>query len=618
MPRATRHLVSRPPASRRTPLARQVSRRALLRRSAVAAVGAAALGLVSCGDADGSEDQNEVTRDHELSSDIDADLGDTQEPARVRAPLLPSERESEQGGSLRTHAALDLLDFFDIHRSRFPTTQLFSALQQNKLLRYADINTGRLEPDLATIPELPDETTYVIELQPGVHWWDRSPTHGRPCTADDIRANFARQIAAADTSGAADPLFQRQAQYSTIAQMDVVDERTLVINTAEPDGTFLGTGLAGPWAFIQAPEVWEQAGDALRNQPLRVSAYSGTGAFQIDTFAAEQVIAFKHNPQYFRAGLPWLDAIELRHIIDPATQASAYMDGELDLWTPSDPLQIEPLLPDLPTHRIGERFLPFTIQLAFSFAQGSALNPFRDQRVAQAVHLALDRAAILAFAYGDFGRICGPVPPFALGWAMEEETLAETPGYRQDKSEDIAEARTLLSAAAFTETVPIAVPDVFEATYPGISALITETLTANLGLPVEVSALEYSAILTGMREGHPPASLGWGDPPIDSDPTADLLRSIHTTGSDNRGRLRDPAIDAGIERMRTTLEREERQQIFREAVQPLLLERPSWLVNVGIGVQRTISRPSIHLPRFGYGWDGHHFEQAWIEGGVTL
>lgn len=598
-------------------MARRVSRRALLRASAVATVGAAALGLVSCGDEDGGEDKGEAVHDREPPIAIDTELARTPAPARVLAPPRPSEGEPERGGTLRMHAALDLLDSFDIHRSRFPTTQLFSALQQSKLLRYADINAGLLEPDLAAIPELPDETTYVIELQPETRWWNRSPTRGRACTADDVRANFARQIAAADASGAPDPLFQRQAQYRTIARMDVVDERTLVISTTEPDGTFLGTGLAGPWSFIQAPEVWEQGGDALRNQPLRASTYSGTGAFQVDAFTAERVMAFKRNPRYFRVGLPWLDTIELRHMIDPAAQANAYWDGVLDLWTPADPLQLEPLLPDLPTHRIGERFLPFTIQLAFSFSQGSALNPFRDHRVAQAVHLALDRPAILALAYGDFGRICGPVPPFALGWAMEEEALAGTPGYRQEKSEDIAEARALLSAAAFTGAVPIAVPDVFEATHPGVSALVAETLTANLGLPVEVSIMEYSVILTGMREGNPPASLGWGEPPIDADPTADLLRSIHTAGPDNRGRLQDPAIDVGIERMRTTLEREERQRIFREAVQPLLLERPSWLVNVGIGVQRTISRPSIHLPRFGYGWDGHHFERAWIEGAAA-
>ncbi|MCY3887618.1 MAG: ABC transporter substrate-binding protein [Chloroflexi bacterium] len=598
-------------------MARQISRRALLRASATATVGAAALGLVSCGDEGDSEGKDEAVRDHDPSIAAGTELETTPAPARVLAPPRPSEGEPEQGGTLRMHAALDLLDFFDIHRSRFPTTQLFSALQQSKLLRYADINAGRLEPDLAAVPELPDETTYVIELQPEAHWWDRSPTHGRACTADDVRANFARQIAAVDASGEPDPLFQRQAQYRAIAQMDVVDERTLVLSTTEPDGTFLGTGFAGPWAFIQAPEVWEQGGDALRNRPLRASTYSGTGAFQIDTFAAERVIAFKRNPHYFRVGLPWLDTIELRHMIDPAAQANAYLDGDLDLWTPADPLQIEPLLPDLPTHRIGERFLPFTIQLAFSFSQGSALNPFRDQRVAQAVHLALDRPAILALAYGDFGRICGPVPPFALGWAMEEETLAGTPGYRPEKSEDIAEARALLSAAAFTGSVPIAVPDVFEATHPGVSALIAETLAANLELPVEVSTLGYNAILTGMREGDPPASLGWGEPPTDADPTADLLRSIHTAGPDNRGGLQDPAIDVGIERMRTTLEREERRRIFHETVQPLLLERPSWLVNIGIGVQRTVSRSSIHLPRFGYGWDGHHFERVWIEGAAT-
>ena len=388
----------------------------------------------------------------------------------------------------------------------------------------------------------------------------------------------------------------------------------LVISTEQPDATFLGPLLAGPWSFMQAPEAWELAGDAPRDEPLQASDYSGTGPFQVGSFQQERSIAFFRNPNYMRAGLPWLQRIELQHMIDSSDQANAYMNGELDLWSPADPLDLEPLLPDLPDHRIGERFLPFPIQFAFSLEEGSALNPFRDPRIAQAVHLALDRAAILAFTYGGFGRLSGPIPPFALGWTMEQAELAETPGYRSDKSDDIASARTLLSATGFSDPVPIAVPDIFEATYPGIGTLLHDTLAANLGLPVEVSTLGLNEIIAGLPEGQPAATLGWGESAVDPDPTADLLRFVHSEGRGNRGRLRDASIDAGIDRMRATLKPESRQRIFREEVQPLLLERPSWLVNVGIGVQRSISHPSIHLPRFGYAWDGHHFEQAWMEG----
>ena len=601
--------------SRRAPrrssaeLERRVSRRALLRGSAAAGVGATALGLVGCG----GDDDDAAASSRELP-DIDALLASVEEPTRALAPPRPADGVAAAGGTLRTHAALDLLDFFDIHRSQFPTTQLFSALQQSKLLRYSDIDAGLLEADLATIPELPDETTYIIELQPGVQWWDRDPTNGRALTADDVLANFERQIAGVDAGGVPDPLFQRQAQYLTIAGLDVVDERTLVVSTDAPDATFLGPVLAGPWSFLQAPEAWERGGDALRDEPLRASAYSGTGPFQVDTFAAERSITFKRNPSYFRAGLPWLDRIELQQLGDAAAQAEAYLSGALDLWSPADPLDLEPLLPELPDHRIGERFLPFTIQLMFSFEEASALNPFRDPRVAQAVHLGLDRAAILAFTYGGFGRVCGPVAPFALGWAMDEAELAGEPGYRREKGEDIARARALLSAAGFSGTVPIAVADVFEATYPGIGALLQQTLAANLGVPMEVSTRSLSEILAGLPEGEPAASLGWGAAATDPDPTAELLRSTHSSGRENRGRLRDAAVDGGIDRMRATLSRKSRQRIFREEVQPLLSERPSWLVNVGVGVQRSISRPAIHLPRFGYAWDGHHFEQAWIEG----
>ena len=586
---------------------RRLSRRALLGASARAGVGLGALLLAGCGGEDDEPSPAVVLQ------------GSAATPGAGEAaplPPLPEEGTPVRGGAFRMAVALDGLDFFDIHRSRLPVTQRLSALQQNRLIRYADINAGALEGDLAEFPEIPDEATYVFALRPGVTWWRRAPTDGRPFTTADVAANIERQIAGIDATGAPDPLFQRQAGYAQTAALEVVDDATMVMRTDGPEARFLGV-LAGPWAFFQAPEIWGLFGDALRDDPFKPHHYTGTGPFQMEEFVPAERITLQRNPAFFRPNLPYLERIELRHLPDPAAQAEAYRRGEIDVWSPGDPTALNPLLEEFADQRLSERPLPFAVQLAFSYRGESGTNPYVDRRVAQAVHLAIDRFAVIQATYRGYARLSGPRPWFAFGWAMPEAELAQQPGYRRDKAADIAAARQLIQASGYEGALPLAIADVFEATFPGVSESVGQTLEANLGLAVDRSVLQYSQILERFREGALAATLGWGDPLSDPDPTDDLLRTMHSQGAENFGGFSDPVVDGAIEQMRTTLDRAERQRIYRESVQPALLGGPGWIVNIANGVQRTAVRTGVHYPRFGFGWDAQLFERCWLEGAAA-
>ena len=586
----------------RAPLARRLPRRALLTAAARAGLGAAGLALVGCG----NDDDADTERATAAATAEDEAAPTASAPAAPPGPARP-------GGELRGHIALAALDFFDSHRSQFATTQLFSALQQNKLLRYADINRGLLEADLASLPEIPDEETYVFVLRPGVHWWDQAPTEGRPLSADDVRLNIERQIAAVDAAGDPDPLFFRRERYTRTASLEIVDSQTIVVRTEGPDASYLTDVHAGPWAFIQAPETWQIFGDRLRDDPLNPVYYTGTGPFQIDELQPAERITFRRNDAYFRTQRPYLDRLTLLALTDPAEQEAAYRDGRLDLWTPGDPRALDPLLAALPNQRVSQRPLPFAIQLALSY-RDHANNPLRDRRLAQALHLALNRPALLQYAYGDYADLSGPVPWYAEGWALAPEQLATRPGYRaQFGRQDHTIVRQLVAAAAYPGPLPLHLPDLFLATYPGIDIELRDTLSARLGIPVEPAAATSTRILEGLRDGTVSASIGWGEPSTDPDPTASLLRTVHSEGPDNLGGFSDPAIDAALTEMQRSLSLAERQRIFRDTVQPILLSAPSWIANVGHGLQRTLHPPHTHLPPFGFGWDGHLFEDAWTD-----
>ena len=260
----------------------------------------------------------------------------------------------------------------------------------------------------------------MFELRPDVVWWDRPPTNGRPFRAEDVRLNIERQIAGVDAAGDSDPMFLRQRALAQTDSIDVPDPRVLVFRTAEPNAIYLTRAHAGAWSFFQAPEAWQIFGDRLRDDPLQAAYYTGTGPFQIPLapesgYVPESRIRLVRNPVYFRDDLPYLQEIELVHLVDPALQEAAYREGRIDAWTPGDPTRIDPILEDLSNQQVQQRPLPFGIQMAFSFRPNPD-NPLRDSRIARALHLALDRHLIQEHTYGRFARLSGPTPWFADGW----------------------------------------------------------------------------------------------------------------------------------------------------------------------------------------------------------
>ena len=323
-------------------------------------------------------------------------------------------------------------------------------------------------------------------------------------------------------------------------------------------------------------------------------------------------MTFRRNPDFFRSGLPHLDRFEYLHLPNAEGQERAYREGRVDVWNPGDPLALEPARVEFPDHILTQRPLPFGIVLTFLYHQRAAGNPFRDPRVARATHLALDRHDLIDATYRGFARLSGAAPWFTPGWALPESELLLQPGYRRDKTADRATARALLAAAGFSGPLPLVLPDVFVATYPGVDLRIRRDLESGLGIALAITLAHPGEIAGRVREGSLPASIGWGPAIIDPDPTDALLRGMHSDGAENFGGYANPEVDAALDRMRITLDAAERQRIFRSDVHPALLAGPAWTVSVAHGLQRTLRRPSVRAPRLGSGWDWHRFQEAWI------
>ena len=587
--------------------ARPVTRRGLLFASARVGIGVTGLALVGCG----GDDDDLLAVVEELPEIAQAEPASQQTTITNPLRRAGSPGPAQPGGELRLHTSLLDLDFFDSHRAQFPLTQLLAALQQSKLVRYSDIDRGVLEADLAALPEVPDVSTYVFQLRPGVRWGSDEPTNGRPFTADDLRANLDRQIGGLDAGGALDPSLERQTLYQRTASVEVFDETTVAFRSDGPDATYLASVIAGPWSFMQAPEIWDLFGDSLRDDPLQPAYYSGTGPFHIESYQPNRGIRLVRNAAYFREGRPYLDQLALLDLPTSAGQEQAFREAQLDLWQPGDAVDLSRIEQEMDDVVVETRPLPFGIECWLSFHPNRD-NPFVDRRVAQALHLALDRHALIEATYGPNGMVSGSAPWYTPGWAMPPSTLEQEPGFRSGPSnEDLSTLRGLLDAAGFYESLTIHLPDVFMATYPAVASTVEATLKYNLARIVEIEASQYTRVFEGLGDGSVPVVIGWGTAITDPDPNDRLWETMRTDAAGNLGGFSDPTVDTWLATSRETLQISERQRIFQEAITPALLAAPAWVVPIGHGVQRLVHRADVVLPSFGFGWDGHLYEQVW-------
>ena len=189
---------------------RRLTRRSLLSASVRAGVGAAGLALVGC------SDDEEPPQQETPEQDQPPEPQELQQQSIQQEQTEPAEQQEAQselpsgpqpGGIIRAWLPVERIDRWDPHRSRYRYTQAVHSLMYSRLLRPARESTGELRPDISALPELPDESTFVFNLNQGAVFWNLEPTNGRAVTAQDIGWNITRQQDALDAAGLPDPFF---------------------------------------------------------------------------------------------------------------------------------------------------------------------------------------------------------------------------------------------------------------------------------------------------------------------------------------------------------------------------------------------------------------------------
>jgi peptide/nickel transport system substrate-binding protein len=249
-----------------------------------------------------------------------------------------------------------------------------------------------------------DGKTVTYKLRQGVKWAD-----GEPFTADDVVFTY-QFITNPETAAVT------IANYSDLQSVEAVDPQTVRLTFKQATGAwyvpFTGaTGLVLPKHVLGA-----NMGAAARDAGFNLKAF-GTGPYMTQEFKPGDVLTLVANPNFRDPGKPFFSQVEIKGGGDAVSAARAVMQtGEYDYaWN----LQVEAqVLNQLLQSGKGELVTSIgggVEQVFFNQADPTqevdgersspnSKHPFlTDQRVRQAMALAIDRQSIAKQLYGPTG-----------------------------------------------------------------------------------------------------------------------------------------------------------------------------------------------------------------------
>lgn len=362
--------------------------------------------------------------------------------------------------------------------------QLVSTLINRNLLSYDE--SGQLVGELAESWEREGDRNWIIVLR------EASFSDGRPVTSADVKWTFD-QIAV-DGSGAymRDPLL-------SIAQVEIVDERTVRLSTREPDVTIPAL-LAYPFFAIIAEGSTDEREEGV-----------GAGPYVITASERGVGITLEASRHYFKEDLPRIARIQITPYVDESLRVTALAAGDVDLidyvpWSAMDTIEADPNL-TLDTQAAG----------AFMYLSFNGSGAFADARLRRAVAFALRREEFVDSVFFGRGAPLAGVPRPSVTPYFDEER-ANFWHYDPDQ------ARALIRDAGHESGLTVNLLATSQYTMHRDIAVLVQSQLAEVGITVNLSLPDWATRVTmGNRGQGDFAVQGVGIDSLDPDAAATLI-----------------------------------------------------------------------------------------------
>jgi len=378
---------------------------------------------------------------------------------------------AKRGGTLRygVHTAPV---HFDVHQSGTVANIGAQAPMYDLLIRRDPRDGQTIIPDLAQRWEItPDGKKYTFHLRKGVKFHD-----GADFTADDVKATYEKLVN--PPKGVVSP---RTPLFSAVSEIAVLDPHKIEFRLKEvrPKAFMLGAFASG-WNIIVRKKTLDEHQGNLR----QVMDYPGTGPFRHVSRKDKEVWIMERNPNYWNKGLPYVDRLEVYHMPPFSPElGSSLLTAKLDYARLLDPVSWNKA-----KGTQGMTAVDFNQSVVQFVCMNNKKPPLGDVRVRRAMHLALDRHALIDVVKDVAPmQIGGFVYPFHEMSTPAAELVSKRLGYQKDNKAAVQEAKKLMAEAGHAggiKNLTFLVRDAatFKLWAVAIQAMLKETLNIETNL----------------------------------------------------------------------------------------------------------------------------------------
>ncbi|MFB8267605.1 ABC transporter substrate-binding protein [Streptomyces sp. NPDC055955] len=292
------------------------------------------------------------------------------------------------------------------------------------VLRMGPDNTVRA--GLATRADWRDDTTFVIDVRPGVTFWD-----GTPMTADDVAYSLRRNI---------DPKVQSSyaGAYRMVSGIRKTGPMQVTVTFKQHDAQFRNA-IASYSGTVMERRFAAKAGKGLGTP---AGGLMCTGPYKLGKWSPGDKISIARNGRYWD-GAPKVENLDFQFITDSSTLTSALLAGEVD-GTFNAPVE------SVNAFRNSDQgdLVTGPSSSFVGFFPTTAKGPAADPLVRQALNLSLDKQAFIDNVLMGYGTpLKTMTPPIVWegipGHAVYRAAYDRLP----DNRPDLGKAKALIAEA---------------------------------------------------------------------------------------------------------------------------------------------------------------------------
>jgi peptide/nickel transport system substrate-binding protein len=392
-------------------------------------------------------------------------------------------------------------------------------------------------------------------------------TDGRPVTADDVLFSLRRlHSKSAENFG--------RMQMFDLAASKVIDQHTVELVTTKP--------------YAEVPRAVESVTFVVPNGTTDFTkAAPGSGPFRM-TDGTPEAAVLERNDKWW--GLPpALRRVEVRAVTDPQARAQAVLSGQADVAASVNPAtakQVEGNAGFSVVHRAAITLYPLVMRLD--------QPPFSDQRVRDAIKLAVNRKDLLDKVFLGYGRVGNDLVTPA------DPTSPQLP----ERTRDVAKARELLAQAGHPQGLNLTLHTT--TSYPGMdtAAVLAAEQLREAGITVQVKTAPPDTYWTAVWAKEPFYVGFFGGIPF-----LDVARvSLLSGGPTNETGWKRPEWDAAFDAALATADPAERNRVLGQ-LQAALRDEGGYVV-WGAGDGLDLARAGVEDLPTGPGFESSFIERA--------